>query len=71
MVVKVVPAPYGVQRRMSRLDTRIDQLKNAMDKNLDPPLQFYINHNDNSHEERKGLKGLFRKTGQTVEDQKS
>ena len=31
---KVVPAPYGVQRRMSRLDTRIDQLKNAMGKNL-------------------------------------
>ena len=66
---KVVPAPYGVQRRMSRLDTRIDQLKNAMDKNLDPPLQFYINHNDNSHGERKGLKDLFRNWA-TVEDQR-
>ena len=31
---KVIPAPYGVQRRMSRLDTRIDQLKNAMGKNF-------------------------------------
>ena len=66
---KVLPAPYGVQRRMSRLDTRIDQLKNAMGKNLDPPLQFYINHNDNSHEERKGLKDLFRNWA-TVEDQR-
>ena len=66
---KVLPAPYGVQRRMSRLDTRIDQLKNAMGKNLDPPLQFYINHNDNSHKERKGLKDFFRSWA-TVEDQR-
>ena len=66
---KVLPAPYGVQRRMSRLDTRIEQLKNAMDNNLDPPLQFYINHNDNSHPERKGLKDFFRNWA-TVEDQR-
>ena len=57
---KVVPAPYGVQRRMSRLDTRIEQLKNAMGKDLDPVLPLYINHNDNSHEERVGLKDMFR-----------
>ena len=66
---KVIPAPYGVQRRMDRLDTRIDQLKNAMGKNLDPPLQFYINHNDDSHPERVGLKDLFRNWA-TVEDQR-
>ena len=66
---KVIPAPYGVQRKMSRLDTRIDQLKNAMGKNLDPPLQFYINHNDNSHPERVGLKDLFRNWA-TVEEQR-
>ena len=66
---KVIPAPYGVQRRMSRLDTRIEQLKNAMGKDLDPPLQFYINHNDNSHPERVGLKDLFRNWA-TVEDQR-
>ena len=66
---KVIPAPYGVQRKMSRLDTRIDQLKNAIGKNLDPPLQFYINHNDNSHPERVGLKDLFRNWA-TVEDQR-
>ena len=66
---KVIPAPYGVQRKMSRLDTRIDQLKNAMGKNLDPPLQFYINHNDDSHPERVGLKDLFRNWA-TVEDQR-
>ena len=66
---KVIPAPYGVQRRMSRLDTRIEQLKNAMGKDIDPPLQFYINHNDNSHPERKGLKDFFRNWA-TVEDQR-
>ena len=66
---KVIPAPYGVQRKMSRLDTRIDQFKNAMGKNLDPPLQFYINHNDDSHPERVGLKDLFRNWA-TVEDQR-
>ena len=66
---KVIPAPYGVQRRMSRLDTRIEQLKNAMGKDLVPPLEFYINHNDNSHPERKGLKDLFRSWA-TVEDQR-
>ena len=66
---KVIPAPYGVQRRMSRLDTRIDQLKNAMGKNLKPVLPLYINHNDNSHPERVGLKDMFRGWA-TVEDQR-
>ena len=66
---KVIPAPYGVQRRMSRLDTRIDQLKNAMGKNLKPVLPLYVNHNDNSHPERVGLKDMFRDWA-TVEDQR-
>ncbi len=66
---KVVPAPYGVQRRMSRLDTRIEQLKNAMGKDLDPVLPLYINHNDNSHEERVGLKDMFRGWA-TVQDER-
>jgi len=66
---KVIPAPYGVQRRMDRLDTRIDQLKNAMGKNLKPVLSLYVNHNDNSHPERVGLKDMFRDWA-TVEDQR-
>ena len=66
---KVVPAPYGVQRRMSRLDNRIEQLQNAMSNNLSPVLPLYINHNDNSHEERVGLKDMFRDWA-TVEDQR-
>ena len=66
---KVVPAPYGVQRRMSRLDTRIEQLKNAMGKDLDPVLPLYINHNDNSHKERVGLKDMFRGWA-TVQDER-
>ena len=66
---KVVPAPYGVQRRMSRLDNRIEQLQNAMSNNLSPVLPLYINHNDNSHEERVGLKDMFRDWA-TVEDER-
>ena len=54
---------------MSRLDTRIEQLQNAMDNDLDPVLPLYINHNDNSHEERVGLKDMFRDWA-TVEDER-
>ena len=57
---KVVPAPYGVQRRMSPSDSRIEQLKNAMDKDISPTLSLYVNHNDSSHEDRVGLKDMFR-----------
>ena len=54
---------------MSRLDNRIEQLQNAMSNNLSPVLPLYINHNDNSHEERVGLKDMFRDWA-TVEDER-
>ena len=59
---KVIPAPYGVQREMSPRDNRIEQLENAMKANIDPSLSklLYVNHNDSSHVERVGLKGMFR-----------
>ena len=59
---KVIPAPYGVQRRMSPSDNRIEQLENAMKANIDPSLSklLYVNHNDSSHEDRVGLKDMFR-----------
>jgi len=59
---KVIPAPYGVQRDMFPRDNRIDQLENAMKANIDPSLSklLYVNHNDSSHAERVGLKGMFR-----------
>ena len=59
---KVIPAPYGVQRRMSPSDNRIEQLENAMKANIDPSLSklLYVNHNDSSHQDRVGLKDMFR-----------
>ena len=59
---KVIPAPYGVQRDMFPRDNRIDQLENAMTVNIDPSISklLYVNHNDSSHVERVGLKGMFR-----------
>ena len=59
---KVIPAPYGVQRRMSPSDDRIERLGSAMRAGVEPSLfkLLYVNHNDNSHEDRVGLKDMFR-----------
>ena len=59
---KVIPAPYGVQRKMSPSDNRIEQLESAMKANIDPSISklLYVNHNDSSHDERIGLKDMFR-----------
>ena len=57
---KVTPAPYGVQRRMSPSDKRIEDLKSYM-KNLpqNPSGLLYVSHNENSHSERMGIKDFF------------
>ena len=57
---KVIPAPYGVQRRMNPNDDRIEILKHYMDER-DPRSYrlLYVGINENSHEERKGLNNLF------------
>ena len=58
---KVVPAPYGVQRRMNPSDDRIERLGSAMRAGVEPSMfkLLYVNHNDNSHEDRVGLKDMF------------
>ena len=62
---KVIPAPYGVQRKMSPSDNRIDQLESAMKANIDPSISklLYVNHNDSSHSDRIGLKDMFKDYG--------
>jgi len=57
---KVIPAPYGVQRRMTPTDNRIEDLLSSM-KNLpkNPPGLLYVSHNESSHKERSGIKELF------------
>ena len=59
---KVVPAPYGVQRKMTPNDDHIERLNNAMKTNVNASEAklLYVNHNDNSHPERLGIKDLFR-----------
>ena len=59
---KVVPAPYGVQRKMPPNDDHIERLNNAMKTNVNASEAklLYVNHNDNSHPERLGIKDLFR-----------
>ncbi len=57
---KVIPAPYGIQRRMAASDLRIDHLQKAMENIPNATKFLYVNHNDNSHEDREGLKDMFR-----------
>ena len=59
---KVVPAPYGIQRRMTPKDDHIERLENAMKTvvSASESKLLYVNHNDNSHPERLGIKDLFR-----------
>ena len=59
---KVIPAPYGVQRKMTPDDDHIERLESAMRANIDPSMfkLLYVNHNDKSHEERLGIKDLFK-----------
>ena len=58
---KVVPAPYGVQRRMSFNDDRIGVLQSYMTKEKMPTSfgLLYVGINENSHEERNGLTEKF------------
>ena len=57
---KVIPAPYGVQRRMNLSDMRIEVLQEAMQNIPDATKLLYVNHNDSSHQDRVGLKDMFR-----------
>ena len=67
---KVVPAPYGVQRRMNDSDDRIDILKKIMwESGYEYPYHLYVSHNEDSHEERKGIKELFRNKTWVIVDE--
>jgi hypothetical protein len=65
---KVIPAPYGVQRRMNPHDDRKEQLQRMMQHTFKTPTYpLYVNHNDSTHTDRIGLKDMFRSWA-TVED---
>jgi len=57
---KVVSAPYGVQRRMSPQDNRIENIIEYIKFPI--PSEFnllYVSHNESSHSDRVGIKSLF------------
>ena len=58
---KVIPAPYGVQRRMTPDDDRIEQLTEWMefDNKDNPNNLLYVSHNESSNAKRLGIKNLF------------
>ena len=67
---KVVPAPYGVQRRMNDGDDRIEVLKKAMwESDYAYPYYLYVSHKEDSHEERSGIKELFRNNTWAIVDE--
>ena len=69
---KVIPAPYGLQRRMTPNDRRIEDILEYM-KNIpsNPSGLLYVSHNESSHKERAGIKDLFRnKSWAEVHDQR-
>jgi len=67
---KVIPAPYGIQRRMSPQDNRIENLKEyIMFPNPSEHKLLYVSHNENSHSDRKEIKSLFVNQDWTVVDE--
>ncbi len=57
---KIIPAPYGVQRRMNPSDDRIEQLIEYMEHvPSNPRGLLYVSHNDSNGPERSGIKSLF------------
>ena len=58
---KVIPAPYGIQRRMTPDDDRIEQLTEWMEfGNLGSGLNLlYVSHNESSNVKRRGIKIYF------------
>ena len=57
---KVIPAPYGVQRRMNQSDDRIEKLIEYMEHvPSNPRGLLYVSHNESSNAKRLGIKSLF------------
>ena len=57
---KVIPAPYGVQRRMNQSDDRIEKLIDSMAYvPSNPRGLLYVSHNESSNAKRLGIKSLF------------
>ena len=57
---KVIPLPYGLQRKLNPMDNRLDILKNILNYNIEPNKLLYVNHSVNTnHNKRSGINELF------------
>lgn len=58
---KVIPAPYGVQRKMHPNDNRDEYLKFVMKNNYPHHAKklLYVSYNEKSHTDREGTKQMF------------
>jgi hypothetical protein len=70
---KVIPAPYGIQRKMHPNDIRDEYLRFAMQNTYAHHAKklLYTSHNENSHTDRKGTLQMFvNKEWATVDSQR-
>jgi hypothetical protein len=67
---KIIHAPYGIQRKMNPNDNRIDFLESYMKYSQPEKFQYilYVNHNEQSNPERKGIMDLFQNKSWTKVD---
>lgn len=66
---KVIAAPYGIQRRMTPADNRIEILKEQMKVSVsDAHKLLHVSINEDSHSERKGLRDRFKNYSWAVVD---
>jgi hypothetical protein len=57
---KVIPLPYGLQRKLNPMDNRLDILKNILNYNIEPNKLLYVNHSINTNRnKRSGINELF------------
>jgi hypothetical protein len=57
---KVIPLPYGLQRKLTINDDRLEIIKNMVTNNIEPTKLLYINHSVNTNEkERGGINEIF------------
>ena len=56
---KVIPIPYGIQRKLNPYDMRQDILSNNINSKINPEKLLYINHNVNTNPERISINERF------------
>ena len=57
---KVIPLPYGLQRKLTTSDNRLDVIQNMLEFDLTPNKLLYVNHSVNTNpNERNGINELY------------